>query len=143
MNSLNEEDHAKILNMKDEYNFELIIDYLDSKVQEEQDVNYERQFPKVFYLEDYDSKISVIIEKLYGFVKTNTDIDMLIRHMNQTNSMMKPNDCDDDNLIGFMLLFCFDYFQLVHMCLRDIYKYNNITEESSEKIKNKLNTIVK
>ena len=116
---------------------------LDSKVQEEQDVNYERQFPKVFYLEDYDSKISVIIEKLYGFVKTNTDIDMLIRHMNQTNSMMKPNDCDDDNLIGFMLLFCFDYFQLVHMCLRDIYKYNNITEESSEKIKNKLNTIVK
>ena len=121
MNSLNEEDHAKILNMKDEYNFELVIDYLDSKVQEEQDVNYERQFPKVFYLEDYDSKISVIIEKLYGFVKTNTDIDMLIRHMNQTNSMMKPNDCDDDNLMGFMLLFCFDYLQLVHMCLRDIY----------------------
>lgn len=143
MNSLKEEEYAKILNMKDEYNFELVIDYLNRKVQEEQDDNYERQFPKVFYLEDYDSKISAIIEKLYGFVKTNTYIDMLIRHMNQTNSMMKPNDCDDDNLMGFMLLFCFDYFQFVHMCLRDIYKYNNITEESSEKIKNKLNTIVK
>jgi len=143
MNSLKEEEHAKILNMKDEYNFELVIDYLNSKVQEEQDDNYERQFPKVFYLEDYDSKISAIIEKLYGFVKNNIYIDMLIRHMNQMHSMMKPNDCDDDNLMGFMMLFCFDYFQFVHMCLQDIYKYNNITEESSEKIKNKLNSIVK
>ena len=140
---MNNEMQHQLENMKDEYNFELVIDYLDKKTPEEQDEQFEEQFPKVFYLEDYDSKISAIIEKLYGFVKNNIYIDMLIRHMNQMHSMMKPNDCDDDNLMGFMMLFCFDYFQFVHMCLQDIYKYNNITEESSEKIKNKLNSIVK
>ena len=137
MNYLNNDEHAKFLNMKDEYNFELIIDYLNNKNELEQDVNYEKQFPKVFYLEDYDSKISQIVEKLYGFVKENTYIDMLVQHMKQKH-IIKPNDCEDHNLMGFMMLFCFDYFQFIHQCLQDIYKYNEIKEDTSEKIKDKI-----
>ena len=138
MNSLNNDKHAKFLNMKDEYNFELIIDYLDCKTEGEKDKHYEKQFPKVFYLEDYHSKISQIIEKLYGFVKENTYINMLIQHMNQQHNMVKPNDCEDNNLMSFMMLFCFDYFQFIHQCLQDIYKYNEIKEETSEKITEKI-----
>lgn len=138
MNSLKEEEYANFLNVKDEYNFELIIDYLNIKSPEGQDEKYAQQFPRVFYLEDYNSKIPVIVEKIYGFVKEIDHIDMLIRHTNQPHSMMKPSDCEDDKLLGFMMLFCFDYFQLVHQCLQDIYKYNNVSEECIEKIKNKL-----
>ena len=140
MNCLDSKEHAKFLNMKDEYNFELIIDYLNGMNGEEQDANYEKQFPKVFYLEDYDSKISQIVEKIYGFVKENNYIDMMIQHMNHINNMMKPNDCEDDNLMGFMMLFCFDYFQFVHQCLQDIYKYNEVKKETIEKIKRKINS---
>ena len=63
---------------------------------------------------------------------------MLIQHMNQQHNMVKPNDCEDNNLLGFMMLFCFDYFQFIHQCLQDIYKYNKIKEETSEKIKEKI-----
>ena len=138
MNSLNNDEYSALLNMKDEYNFELIIDYLHCKKEEEKDNNYEKQFPKVFYLEDYDSKISQIIEKLYGFVKENTYINMLIQHMNQQHNIVKPNDCEDNNLLGFMMLFCFDYFQFIHQCLQDIYKYNKISDNCIEIIKNKM-----
>lgn len=132
---MNNEMQHQLENMKDEYNFELVIDYLDKKTPEEQDEQFEEQFPKVFYLEDYDSKIPNIVEKIYGFVKTNKDIACFIKYTSSQHTMMKPSDCDDDNLMGFMMLFSFDYFQILHECLNSIYKYNEVTHLCSDKIK--------
>jgi hypothetical protein len=124
--------------LKDKYNFEMIIDYKNELDIVEQDIKYSRQFVNVFYLENYDSLITEVIEKIYLEVK---DVDILIKwieNVDKSNNMLCPEDCNN-HLMNFMLLFSFDNFQLLHNCLQSLYRYGVIDDENEKIINEYLN----
>lgn len=123
--------------LKNEYNFDLVIDYKNKAETYEQDEYFSEQFLHVFYLDKYHEKISDVIEKLFTCVKDDEHMKRWIDKVNQCNNMMKPDDCGME-LMGFMMLFTFDHLQHIHECLQSLFKNGMITENNIKEMDNLL-----
>jgi hypothetical protein len=123
--------------LKNEYNFDLVIDYKNKAETYEQDECFSEQFLHVFYLDKYHEKISDVIEKLFICVKDDEHMKRWIDKVNQCNNMMKPDDCGME-LMGFMMLFTFDHLQHIHECLQSLFKNGMITENNIKEMDNLL-----
>lgn len=124
--------------LNSEYNFNFDINYKDLINEDKQDSEFEKQFLKVFYLENYHDSISTVIEKIYNEVKENILFKQWLIKMNSNNNMLCPKDCNID-LMNFMLLFTFDCLQLTHNCLKSLYNNDKIDDKCLIEMNNYFN----
>ena len=110
--------------MRNEYNFDLDVDYKsDIYNLENQNIRFYDQFLKLFYLEQYNSSLTLTVEKLFHQIKDN---ELFKNWINKIDSNMDcPKDCGPQ-LMQFMLLFSFDTLQYTHNCLKSLEKNNTI-----------------
>lgn len=126
-----------LCDLRNEYNFDLDIDYKSEIYNlENQNIRFNDQFLKLFYLEEYNSSLTLTVEKLFNKIKDN---ELFKNWINQIDSNMDhPEDCGIQ-LMNFMLLFSFDTLQYTHNCLKSLEKNNTIDSPSINAMNNYFN----
>ena len=106
------------------YNYNIDISYNDDEI-------YRQELLKVFNLSEYnDDSINTEIQKLYETYKNNEQILNLI-------NISKANWCSDEDIIGLMGLFAYDFFNYTHYVLKQINE-QLIPDDKYEVLLNKL-----
>lgn len=122
------------------YNAEYNCSYMDSDVfMETDEVNdcekefirnciYRQDVLNIFDLDEFnESVINKNINNLYHDVEKEPELHKCIR---------KVAEVYGDPLIGFMVLFSYDYLYLTHPCICDFMKTGKITEDNITNLRN-------
>lgn len=97
------------------------------------DMLYKVDLLSVLNLEEFDdTKINEEITILYGKIKHNEELK------NCMSKLANQYMCDDE-IFGLMLLLSFDYLNYTHICICELLKTNNISEQNLKKLKNMIN----
>lgn len=107
-------------------NYDLIINYKIT----EKDTEYRKQLLDFFYLDHYNTNL--IIEKIDDIYDSIKDFRELHQYLKKITRFSYFND--DDHKGNMLLLFSYDYFQEFSFCLKDIVKYNKITDINHKKL---------
>lgn len=101
-------------------------DYInESDKQFIQNCLYRQELLNIFYLEEFDeSIINKRICELYEKIKECKEINDIIKV-----------ECKDSSMVGFMLLFSYDYMYLAHLCISEFLKNGKVSENSLELLK--------
>ena len=105
------------------YNFNHKITY-NHVPQNKQNKQYQEDLLKCFNVETYDfKKIGKIQDEIYELYKDNESFKKLLEFF-QDNQRIIPAKLPLQNC--FTLLFQFEYFFMLHICLSDLNNLNNI-----------------
>ncbi len=119
------------------YNSNYKLQYYEIPNIEESDTQYRKEFLTVFNLKKYDeTKIDKAMTILYNKLKNNQSF----KNIFESASLQKQLSwLINDDISKLYILFNFDMFFLVHNCISDYFKYQDITEENYNIIMSKLN----
>ena len=120
------------------YNTSLNIDYKHEKYKNENNIEYQKQFLKAFYIEKYDEKI--VIEKMdqiYDDICNDNNMKKLFNEVKNRNKIF-PFELKDKDL--FSLLFSYDTFDLLHLFIKDYYENDYVNDKTYENFINKTKT---
>jgi len=96
------------------------------------DAIYRQEFLDIFDIDEYDEKeVNDAIHALYK----------LIQHHSELKSCMitlAHHYFSNDEEMGLMMLFSFDYMYLSHLCISEYLETGNISETNMENLKKKL-----
>jgi hypothetical protein len=105
------------------YNYEYEITYTTN---DPDDTNFQTDMLKVFNLSSFDTNIiNNTMNEIYHLVKDSPEV-MKIIHKSNSRWMT------DDDEVGLMGLFAFDFFLHFHFILREIYVNNKIIDTNSQ-----------
>ena len=107
-------------------NKDFIVDY---KLNDEND-EYREQLLKFFNINEYDSNVIIDkIDHIYDNIKNFDELHKYLKRITRCSYFK-----DDDDKANMLLLFSYDYFQEFSYCLKDIIKYNKITDVNNKKL---------
>ena len=132
------------------YNHNIIVDYINKNIKEDEtdednDIKhekYQKMFLECLYLQEYnDTEVMERIDSLYNLVKSNYTIKKYCEKIQQIVPMLSlVPDIEKKAPNSFMFLFAYDYFEYFHLCLVDLIKTGDITQENNENIIKKLDS---
>jgi hypothetical protein len=115
------------------YNYNYDVNYADTiDIHNEKDAYklmlneslYREQMMEVFRLDKkgafLDNVVNDQIELIYPICKRNLDMREIIEFSAQNHPLRGIIGTDDVLVVGFMVLFSYDYFYLTHRCIREI-----------------------
>ena len=137
--------------MEDLYNHNIIVEYINNNINddetdegnsEKQEI-YQKMFLKCLYLEEYnDTEVMGRIDSLYNRVKSNDTIKKCCEKIQQNVPMLSlVPDIENKAPNSFMFLFAYDYFEYFHLCLVDLIKAGDITQENEKNIMKKTDSL--
>ena len=113
------------------YNYDYNITYNHVPTNKQND-EYQKNILECFNIKKYNFEIiGKIQDEIFDANKNNNDFMKLI-NIFQNNQTVIPVKLPLRNC--FVLLFQFEYFYLLHKCLKDLHKQNKIKEENFENI---------
>jgi len=105
---------------------ELIVDYKINDKNSE----YREQLLNFFNINEYDSNVILKnIDDIYDDIKNFDELHKYLKKITRFSYFK-----DDDDKGNMLLLFSYDYFQEFSYCLKDIIKYNKITDVNHKKL---------
>ncbi len=136
--------------MVDIYNHNIIVDYINNNINEDdtdegnnkKQEQYQKLFLECLYFEEYnDTDVIEHIDSIYNLVKSNDTIKLYCEKIQQSVPMLSlvPN-IEKKAPNSFMFLFAYDYFEYFHLCLVDLIKTGDITQENNDNIIKKLDS---
>ena len=101
---------------------------------------YRIQLLQAFESEKWnDNIINNKIKNLYEKIKNNDDIkNIILKIKDSENFKLFANLFENDELVLFNLLFSYDFFDLTHLCICDIFNNKNIKNENKNNLINNL-----
>ena len=133
------------------YNQNIIVEYINNNINDddtdegnsEKQERYQKMFLKCLYFEEYnDTEVMERIDSLYNPVKTNDTIKECCEKIQQNVPMLSlVPDIENKAPNSFMFLFAYDYFEYFHLCLVDLIKTGDITQENTKNIMKKLDSV--
>jgi hypothetical protein len=126
------------------YNYEVKVSYKNIEVtdddsEEENKIKqniYQQQFLKCLRLEDYDDpKVMRAVDEIYNFVKNNSSINEYCEKLKIKILMLSlMHNVKDKAPTEFMFLFAYDYFEAMHLCLKDIFTLGYVSDINNKKL---------
>ena len=89
------------------------------------DEEYKLEFLKAFQLDDWDEdKVKEKMDNIFNMIKNESFLKIMvnkIKSVPQYGFIINLNKKEEEE-IAFRMLFCFDYFSLMHECIVDFIK---------------------
>lgn len=127
------------------YNYEIKVSYKNKKIinheysEEEDDIKqdiYQKQFLKCLRLDDYnDEKVMSAVDEIYNFLKNNKNIKEYCEKLKTKVLMLSlMHNVKDKAPTEFMFLFAYDYFEAMHLCLKDIFTLGYVSDINNQQL---------
>lgn len=128
------------------YNYEIKVSYKniknnnhDDSKEEEDDIKqdiYQKQFLKCLRLDDYnDEKVMSVVDEIYNFLKNNKNIKEYCEKLKTKVLMLSlMHNVKDKAPTEFMFLFAYDYFEAMHLCLKDIFTLGYVSDINNQRL---------
>ena len=133
----------------DNYNYNVEVSYKNIKIDDDdsekennlkQDV-YQQQFLKCLRLEGYnDLLVMSMVDEIYNLVKQDNKIQNYCEKLKNKILMLSlMHNVKDKAPTEFIFLFAYDYFEVMHCCLKDFFTLGYISDINNEKMLELLN----
>jgi hypothetical protein len=98
--------------------------------------SYQEQFLKCLRLDEYnDPKVMSAVDEIYHFVKNDNNIkDYCEKLRNKILMLAMMHNVKDKAPTEFMFLFAYDYFEVMHLCLKDIFTLGYVSDINNQKM---------
>jgi signal recognition particle subunit SEC65 len=93
------------------------------------EILYQAELLQVFYLSEYNyEKINEKINELYLKMEKNKELKEIMKNV-------ASKILSEDETTGFMILFSYSFFYLLHECICDFLVHKTVAREKIEKLK--------
>jgi hypothetical protein len=134
------------MDFKTLYNIDIIVDYKKHEDNGEDDVHADTKYREQLLnclnitIDEFD-KMPVIIEKIRTFLTPLLEVKFTDSQKGTYNEILLKCAgrfmCDDISM-GFMILFSYDYFDLIHKFIKHLITKNVINSDLLNELKNKI-----
>ena len=119
------------------YNYQIDVDYDTTSKSETELIKYRKFYLQAMNLKEFDNKqINTIFDDLLPKLENNEKFKKLFK-LNWNYPIL------DTNFTILLMMFAFQSFKYMDLCLKDFFTINKVSNENLEKLKKSLEYLVK